>query len=150
MRGAIQISRVSCPFAPLPGVSGEGARRAALFQTVKPNDRSSQRLCKLDDLEVANPSRTRLDASDRESVDVPSLPLASRRKLLLRQAVVIANSPNLFANHIFSLGHLCAYEHSTVADSCCVVCARMRNNVLDGAARQTNSAGRTSGLTVRT
>jgi hypothetical protein len=68
----------------------------------------------------------------------------------LRQPMVVANSPDLLANHIFSLGHLCAYEHSTVADSCWFVCARMRNNVLDEAARATESSGRTQGQVERT
>ena len=112
------------------------------LQTVEANNLCPQRLREFDDLEISHPSRPGLDSGNRETVDVPSLSLASRRQLLLGQAVVIANSSNLFANHVFSLGHLCAYEHRTLAEGCAVVCARTRNNVVDGATPTTEESTR--------
>ena len=114
----------------------------SLFQAVEPDDRRAQRPCEFDDLEVSDPSRPGLDPRDRESVDVPSLPLAPCRKLRLRQTVMVTNPPHLFTDHVLSLGHLCAFEHRSLAESWSSMCARTRNNGVDDMSTRNDSAKR--------
>lgn len=104
-----------------------GRPRQALPDCVEPDDCRAQRLCEFEDLEITHPPRSRLDSSDREPVNVPTLPLTPCCEFLLRKTVMVTNPSNLFANHVFSLGHLCAYEHRSLAKPRLAVCARTRN-----------------------
>lgn len=109
------------------------ASSEALLQTEEAEQRHADRAGEFDRLEVPNPAGARLDAGDREPVDIPALALAPGRKFLLREAELVPDASHLFANEIFPFRHLCVFEHMSLLKLLLFGCARMRNNGVDRA-----------------
>lgn len=71
-------------------------------QAEETGERHTQRFREFDGFEIAHPTGAALDPRDGEAIDVPTLPLATRRQFLLREIGLPAKAADVFAHEIFS------------------------------------------------